>query len=81
MEKLFSLMIAEVHKNKEIADLLCISAKTVDTHRSHLMEKLDLHSLIHRQPSWVCGRCVDIELPFVLFSCGIPPEHQFRPPR
>ena len=36
MEKLFSLMIAEGHKNKEIADLLCISAKTVEKHRANL---------------------------------------------
>ena len=43
MENPFSIVIAEGHKNKEIADLLCISAKTADTHRGHLMEKLDLH--------------------------------------
>ena len=37
-------LIAEGYKNKEIADLVCISAKTVATHRSNLMKKLDLHS-------------------------------------
>jgi DNA-binding NarL/FixJ family response regulator len=38
-------LIAEGHKNKEIADLLCISLKTVEKHRANLMEKLDLHNV------------------------------------
>lgn len=37
-------LIAEGYKNKEIAEELCISVKTVEKHRSNLMEKLDLHS-------------------------------------
>lgn len=37
-------LIAEGYKNKEIADYLCISLKTVEKHRSNLMKKLDLHS-------------------------------------
>jgi DNA-binding NarL/FixJ family response regulator len=37
-------LIAEGFKNKEIAKDLCISVKTVEKHRSNLMEKLDLHS-------------------------------------
>jgi two-component system response regulator NreC len=37
-------LIAEGHKNKEIADFLCISVKTVEKHRANLMKKLDLHS-------------------------------------
>lgn len=37
-------LIAEGHSTKAIADLLCLSPSTVDTHRSHIMEKLDLHS-------------------------------------
>jgi two-component system response regulator NreC len=38
-------LVAEGYKNKEIADYLCISAKTVDKHRTNLMKKLDLHSV------------------------------------
>ncbi len=38
-------LIAEGHKNKDIADLLCISVKTVEKHRANLMEKLDLHNV------------------------------------
>jgi len=37
-------LIAEGHKNREIADILCISLKTVEKHRDNLMKKLDLHS-------------------------------------
>lgn len=38
-------MIAEGYKNKDIADYLCISAKTVEKHRANLMKKLDLHNV------------------------------------
>ena len=38
-------LIAEGYKNKDIADYLCLSVKTVDTHRSNLMKKLDLHNV------------------------------------
>jgi len=38
-------LIAEGYRNKQIADDLCISVKTVEKHRANLMEKLDLHSI------------------------------------
>jgi two-component system response regulator NreC len=38
-------LIAEGYKNKEIANYLCISPKTVEKHRANLMEKLDLHNV------------------------------------
>jgi DNA-binding NarL/FixJ family response regulator len=37
-------LIAEGHRNKEIADYLCVSVKTVEKHRANLMQKLDLHN-------------------------------------
>jgi DNA-binding NarL/FixJ family response regulator len=37
-------LIAEAKTNKEIAALLSVSPSTVETHRAHIMEKLDLHS-------------------------------------
>lgn len=37
-------LIAEGYKNKEIAEELCISVKTVEKHRSNIMEKLNLHN-------------------------------------
>jgi two-component system, NarL family, response regulator NreC len=38
-------LIAEGYKNKDIAEELCISLKTVEKHRSNIMEKLDLHNV------------------------------------
>jgi two-component system, NarL family, response regulator NreC len=37
-------LIAEGYKNKDVAQYLSISLKTVEKHRSNLMKKLDLHS-------------------------------------
>jgi two-component system response regulator NreC len=37
-------LIAEGHTTREIADLLTISVKTVESHRTNLMEKLDIHT-------------------------------------
>jgi DNA-binding NarL/FixJ family response regulator len=39
-------LVAEGKANKEIATLLGISPATVETHRSRLLEKLDLHSAV-----------------------------------
>ncbi len=36
-------LIAEGYTSKQIADILSISIKTVQSHRSNLMQKLDLH--------------------------------------
>jgi DNA-binding NarL/FixJ family response regulator len=36
-------LVAEGKTNREIADALDLSIKTVQTHRGHLMEKLDAH--------------------------------------
>ena len=38
-------LVAEGRCNKEIAAMLEISIKTVESHRAHIMEKLDLHSV------------------------------------
>ena len=43
-EKEILKLIAEGYKNREAADLLGISLKTVEKHRSNLMKKLDLHN-------------------------------------
>lgn len=37
-------LIAEGYRNREIADFLCISVKTVEKHRGSLMKKLNLHN-------------------------------------
>jgi DNA-binding NarL/FixJ family response regulator len=38
-------LIAEGNTNQEIADLLCLSRKTVETHRGNTMEKLGIHKV------------------------------------
>jgi DNA-binding NarL/FixJ family response regulator len=37
-------LVAEGRSNKEVADLLSISVATVETHRAHILQKLDVHS-------------------------------------
>lgn len=37
-------LVAEGKSNREIAELLCLSVKTVMVHRTNIMEKLDIHS-------------------------------------
>ncbi|WP_052888327.1 MULTISPECIES: response regulator [Thermogemmatispora] len=37
-------LVAEGYTNTKIAERLVISPKTVDTHRTHIMDKLNLHS-------------------------------------
>jgi len=38
-------LIAEGHSNKSMATILGVSPATIETHRAHIMEKLDLHSV------------------------------------
>lgn len=38
-------LIAEGHTNKQIAEYLFLSVKTVEKHRSNLMSKLDIHNV------------------------------------
>lgn len=38
-------LVVEGHSNKEIADLLSISPTTVETHRAHVLEKLNVHNV------------------------------------
>jgi DNA-binding NarL/FixJ family response regulator len=37
-------LIAEGHSNRGIAELLCLSVKTVQSHRANLMRKLDIYT-------------------------------------
>jgi len=43
-EKEVLKLVGEGYKNKEIADYLCISVKTVEKHRSNIMKKLYVHN-------------------------------------
>jgi DNA-binding NarL/FixJ family response regulator len=44
-EKGILKLVAEGYRNKEVADFLCISVKTVEKHRANLMQKLDIHNV------------------------------------
>ena len=37
--------VARGHTNQEIAETLCVSKKTVESHRANIMRKLDLHDV------------------------------------
>jgi len=39
-------LIAEGHSIPRVASLLCISKKTVEAHKSHIMEKLNIHDKV-----------------------------------
>jgi DNA-binding NarL/FixJ family response regulator len=43
-EKEVLKLVGESYTSPEIGDILCISAKTVDKHRSNIMNKLNLHT-------------------------------------
>ncbi|MGI9070806.1 MAG: response regulator transcription factor [Bryobacteraceae bacterium] len=38
-------LVAELKSTKDIASLLGVSPHSVDTHRGHLMQKLNVHSI------------------------------------
>ena len=45
-EREVAQLIAEGHSTKEIASLLGVSVKTIDKHRSRMMEKLNVHDAV-----------------------------------
>jgi len=45
-EKEVLQLLAEGKSNKEVAGILDLSPYTVETHRSHIMQKLDLHNTV-----------------------------------
>lgn len=54
-------LIAEGHSNREIAGLLHVSVKTVEAHRAHLMEKLDIHSTAQLTRYAICRGVINPE--------------------
>jgi len=39
-------LLAEGKSNNQVAEILYLSSKTVETHRAHIMQKLNLHSVV-----------------------------------
>jgi DNA-binding NarL/FixJ family response regulator len=59
-------LVAEGKTNKEIAVILSMSAKTAETHRSHIMSKLDLHSVAELVLYAVKNHIVHVQAPPLL---------------
>jgi DNA-binding NarL/FixJ family response regulator len=59
-------LVAEGYTNQEIADKLVLSVKTIQAHRSNVMEKLGLHDITHL-------------VRFALRHGLIPPDPSLRP--
>jgi DNA-binding NarL/FixJ family response regulator len=59
-------LLGEGKTSKEVAALLSLSAKTVETHRSHIMLKLGLHSIAELVLYAVRNEIVHVQLPAVL---------------
>ena len=55
-------LLAEGYSNKEIAEMLCISPKTVENHRTNIMKKLNLHSFIDLVKYAVKLGLIDVDL-------------------
>lgn len=55
-------LLAEGFKAREIGEMLCISPKTVENHRTNIMQKLGLHSTIELVRYAVKIGLIDVEL-------------------
>ncbi len=44
-ERQIVALVAAGFSNREIADRLTLSVRTIETHRQHVMDKLDIHSV------------------------------------
>jgi DNA-binding NarL/FixJ family response regulator len=66
-------LVAEGHPNKQIADILKISIKTVEKHRQSVMSKLNIHETASLTRYAVAKRIVQCE---ILPDTGSPAEQQ-----
>ncbi|MCB2207977.1 MAG: response regulator transcription factor [Bacteroidetes bacterium] len=53
-------LVGEGFINKEIADKLCISIRTVDAHKSHIMQKLGLKSTVDLVKYAIKNKLIDL---------------------
>lgn len=54
-------LVAEGYSTREIAKLLYISVKTVETHRTNLMYKLDIHNTVKLTKYAICKGMISID--------------------
>ena len=62
-EREVTQLLAEGKSSKEVASLLSLSTKTVETHRSNIMRKLDLHSIRDLVVYAIKNNIIQIEMP------------------
>jgi len=62
-EREVTQLLAEGKSSKEVASLLNLSTKTVETHRSNIMRKLSLHSIRDLVVYAIKNNLIQIELP------------------
>jgi DNA-binding NarL/FixJ family response regulator len=56
-------LLAEGRSSKEVASLLKLSTKTVETHRSNIMRKLSLHSIRDLVVYAIKNNIIQIDMP------------------
>ena len=61
-------MLAEGKSSKEVATLLNLSTKTVETHRSNIMRKLSLHSIRDLVVYAIKNNIIQIQMPAQMHS-------------
>ena len=62
-EREITQLLAEGRSSKEAASLLNLSTKTVETHRSNIMRKLNLHSIRDLVVYAIKNKLIQIEIP------------------
>jgi DNA-binding NarL/FixJ family response regulator len=62
-EREITQLLAEGRSSKEAASLLNLSTKTVETHRSNIMRKLNLHSIRDLVVYAIKNKIIQIEMP------------------
>ncbi len=62
-EREITQLLAEGNSSKEVASLLNLSTKTVETHRSNIMRKLSFHSIRDLVVYAIKNNLIQIEVP------------------
>jgi DNA-binding NarL/FixJ family response regulator len=62
-EREITQLLAEGKSSKEVATLLNLSTKTVETHRSNIMRKLSLHSIRDLVVYAIKNNIIQIQMP------------------